>query len=480
MSGPNLSSQVMASLRYASYCLALLSPLHARVNEREHAHDLCGCVNIAQASGGIDGTKLQLGDVLISVDGVSLGGKGLKELAELLRGEPRSMIDLELLRGWAQIKICAQLQRKGPRKNEPARPPCLPSADDGKSWDPSFRELPAPVFREMPAPMPSAASTATVSRDRPPHPADMGPLPAPGSRRPSPQSSMSSPGPGFVDNRSSASISRASGGGVTAQGTIESLGGRSPLLITPVASQMSMGSVTGLRAASPGASDNLVQRLSRQVERLDSEAKKREHEKQELTGLLRERDALLWERNVKLARMEEEAKRLRQELSEGADVEILKELRARVQILEADLRHRDAELAERAEHIDRLQRQLGATSATGSAMSFLNDLIGAKDKYTEEAQRAKEEAEDVKQRMEQVAQQNADKEKMIRDLEQARMSLSGKAQQDGQEAELLRNKVKSLEGKLEDQLHSGITNYNYTGIHVSVRECAILCARIPA
>jgi len=74
-------------------------------------------------------------------------------------------------------------------------------------------------------------------------------------------------------------------------------------------------------------------------------------------------------------------------------------------------------------------------------MSFLNDLIGAKERYTEEAQKAKEEAEHAKRRMEDVTQQNLEKELLICDLEEARVMLSGKAEQDGQEAEQLRAKV---------------------------------------
>ena len=121
-------------------------------------------------------------------------------------------------------------------------------------------------------------------------------------------------------------------------------------------------------------------RLSRQVERLDAESKQHEHEKQELQAQLRERDA-------RIVRIEGEMKQLRQGQRESVDVDILKELRGRVQALEEDVRRRDAELVERSEHIARLQRQLGATSAPGSAMSFLNDLLGAKDRYSEEAQR---------------------------------------------------------------------------------------------
>ena len=271
---------------------------------------------------------------------------------------------------------------------------------------------------------------------------------------------MSSPGPGASDGRNNTGAVRLQGSGsVVAQGTSDCIG-RSPLFVTPVASQMSMGPVAsqmslasnvgGSGASTPtdaARSENLVQRLSRQVERLDAESKKKEQEKQELKGLLRERDA-------KLLRMEGDVERLQGELTESVDVAILKDLRARVHTLQEDVRCRDVELRERSEHIARLQRQVGATSATGSALSFLNDLIGAKDKYTKEAQQAKEEAEHVKRRMEQVSRQNEEKEHMIRQLEDARRSLSGKAQQDGQEAQHLREKVKNLEGMLEAQLHS--------------------------
>jgi chromosome segregation ATPase len=208
---------------------------------------------------------------------------------------------------------------------------------------------------------------------------------------------------------------------------------------------MPSGSQSG--ASTPGGSQSLVARLSRQVERLDAESRQREHEKQELQAELRERDA-------RIVRIEGEMKHLRQGQRESADLEVLKELRGRVQALEEDVHRRDVELVDRSEHITRLQRQLGATSAPGSAMSFLNDLLGAKDKYSEEAQRAKEEAALMKQRIEHVSQQNQDKEKLIRELEAARLSLSGKAQQEGQEAEELRERVKSLEGMLEAQLGS--------------------------
>jgi len=398
---------------------------------------------VRQVAGGIDGTKLQLGDVLVSVDGVLLEGKGITELGKLLRGEPRSTITLELRRGWAQIPIRTELQRRGSTpKHKPPKP--APSrTDDGRSRDPSFRDLPEPAFREMPkrpAATAAAAAASPSSRDRPPPPADMGPLPAPGSRRPSPQSSVTcSPSAGIAKG-STAAPGRSGQGGPGARSSAASPG-RSPPFITPVASQVSMNSVAS------ASSENIVQRLSRQVERLDAEAKKKEKETRELKGLLQER-------NNEKQLMEQEAGRLRLELSKCADVGILKELRARVQGLEDDVRERDDELAERSEHIARLQRQLGATSATGGAMSFLNDLIDAKEKYTEEAQRAKEEAEHVKQRMEQITLQNREKENLIRELENARVSLRGKAEQDGQEAEQLREKVKSLEGLLQAQLRS--------------------------
>ena len=77
-------------------------------------------------------------------------------------------------------------------------------------------------------------------------------------------------------------------------------------------------------------------------------------------------------------------------------------------------------------------------------MSFLNDLIGAKERYTEEAQKAKEEAEHVKRRMDDVTQQNLEKERLIRDREDARGMLRGKAEQDGQEARQLRSKVSQI------------------------------------
>ena len=84
-----------------------------------------------QVSGGIDGTKLQLGDVLISVDGVLLEGKGIKELGQLLRGQPRSVASLELRRGWAQIPIKAELQRRGRSRRQ--KPPLHTASrlDDG-------------------------------------------------------------------------------------------------------------------------------------------------------------------------------------------------------------------------------------------------------------------------------------------------------------------------------------------------------------
>ena len=389
------------------------------------------------------------------------------------------MVEIELHRGWAQIPIRAQIQRRSAKKPKPPRAPAVMSRADDASRDPSFRDLPAPMFREMPSYTPAAvaaaAAAAAASSDRPPPP-NMGPLPAPGSRRPSPQSSVSSPGPGAANTRNHAGISgcHVHRDGVAPQRTSESIRSvQSPKFITPVASQasvsppflsaitpvasqMSVDSAVGSRAQSPGASDTLVQRLSRQVERLDSQVKKKEHEKQDLKGLLRERDS-------QLERMGVEASQLRRMLSDSVDVEMLKELRSRVHMLEEDVRQRDTDVAERSEHINRLQRQLGATSATGGAMTFLNDLIGAKEKFTQEAQRAKDEAEKavreaekVRQHMEQVTRQNEDKEHTIRELEHARLELSGKAQQDGQDAEALRGKVKQLEDMQKAQLRSAM------------------------
>jgi hypothetical protein len=320
-----------------------------------------------QVSGGIDGTKLQLGDVLIRVDGVLLEGKGIKELGQLLRGQPRSVVSLELHRGWAQIPIKAELQRRGRSRRQ--KPPLHAAAgvqrgsttagrvDNGRARDPSFRELPDPVLRETPKRTAGVASAAAVasaaSRNRPPPPPDMGPLPAPGSRRPSPQSSVAwSPNSAKGHTESPAH----SGHGVLAAQKSAVSPNRSPPFITPVASQVSVNSVSASGAASPATSENIVHRLSRQVERLDAEVKKKEKEKRELKGLLQERDK---ERRL----VEEEANRLRLELADSADVHILKQLRARVQGLEADVHQRDEELAERSEHIGRLQRQLGATSA---------------------------------------------------------------------------------------------------------------------
>ncbi len=50
----------------------------------------------------------------------------------------------------------------------------------------------------------------------------------------------------------------------------------------------------------------------------------------------------------------------------------------------------------------------------GSAKMFLDELIGAKDRYADEAARAKAEAEVARERQEAFMQQNQEKEKMIR------------------------------------------------------------------
>ena len=121
------------------------SPVFAR--ERFAQSDTApGAVQVA---GGIQGTKLQLGDELVSVDRTPVVQvQGIRELAQLLRGEPRSVVELELRRGWAQVPIRTQLQRRGARKEKPPLPPVAGAREtDGKNSeirDPSFRDLPAP------------------------------------------------------------------------------------------------------------------------------------------------------------------------------------------------------------------------------------------------------------------------------------------------------------------------------------------------
>jgi hypothetical protein len=430
--------------------------------------DLCKLTGVTvrrwQVSGGTEGTKLQLGDVLVAIDGTPLRqGLDMAGLLPLLRGEPRSMVDLGLVRGWAQIPIQAQLQRRGARRPKPPRPPGATKtasrdaaafqnlAAGGSRRDPSFRDLPAPAFRQMPPPQPGAG---TASRERLPLPTDMGPLPAPGSRRPSPQSSMSSPGPGGPDNRHAAGAPARpahSAGGTGAQDATDSAG-PSPCFITPVTSQVSLSSSTphapaNSAKASPVTSELVVQRLTRQVERFDAELKQREREKQGLEAAVLERDAAV-------RQLEEAVKQHALDAAHAADIAILKDLRARVQMLEGEVECKDGEIAELREDVGRLERQIGVTSTPGSALSFLNDLIGVKNKSAQEAERAKHEAEEAKTRMQEVAQQSEDKERMIRELEQAREELHGKVQEDGQEAEALRERVKSLEAALKAQLRS--------------------------
>ena len=434
-----------------------------------------------QVSGGIEGTKLQLGDTLVTVGGFPVQSRGMHELSSLLSGEPCSMVELELRRGWAQIPIRTELQRRGVRQKPPRAPVAAPGAGAGESKGrgPSFRDLPAPVFREMPTPLPPAntpidtpnqspdtraavaavAAAARAAGPSAPPPADMGPLPAPGSRQPTPQSSVSSGGPSakaspwhskvagsetHPASRQSPRVHTHHGSAVTGQGTAESLG-RSPVCVTPVDSQISLNSQGGSKT-SP-TTDTLVKRLTRQVERLDADAKRREEEKAILKG--------------KLEKAQGKVKQLTEELRDCADVDVLKALRARVLVLEDRVKAQDTDLCERSELIDRLERQLGvasAASAPGGALSFLNDLIGVKDKYSAEANKAREEVEEVKKRMQNqmldIAQQGEEKERVMRELEQARMALSSQTQQDSDEAEVLREKVTGLEALQQAQLRA--------------------------
>eukprot|EP00960_Hanusia_phi_P074343 768217-Hanusia_phi.AAC.3 len=59
-------------------------------------------------------------------------------------------------------------------------------------------------------------------------------------------------------------------------------------------------------------------------------------------------------------------------------------------------------------------RQVGASSASGGAKAFLDELIGVKEKYAVEAQRAKQEAEAAKRNVEVVTRENEEKERLIR------------------------------------------------------------------
>ena len=58
--------------------------------------------------------------------------------------------------------------------------------------------------------------------------------------------------------------------------------------------------------------------------------------------------------------------------------------------------------------------QVGASSASGGAKAFLDELIGVKEKYAVEAKRAKEEAELAKRNVEVVTRENEEKERLIR------------------------------------------------------------------
>ena len=97
------------------------------------AHCQDGAFKVA---GRNEGTKLQPGDTLTHVAGTPVEGIGIDELRRMLRGAPKSLVEVRLTRGWAQIPIRAQLLRKGGRRPRPAASP--------PPQVPSFRDMPAP------------------------------------------------------------------------------------------------------------------------------------------------------------------------------------------------------------------------------------------------------------------------------------------------------------------------------------------------
>lgn len=96
------------------------------------AHCQDGAFKVA---GRNEGTKLQPGDTLTHVAGTPVEGVGIDELRRMLRGPPKSLVEVRLTRGWAQIPIRAQLLRKGGRR---------PRAAAAPPPHPSFRDMPAP------------------------------------------------------------------------------------------------------------------------------------------------------------------------------------------------------------------------------------------------------------------------------------------------------------------------------------------------
>lgn len=167
----------------------------------------------------------------------------------------------------------------------------------------------------------------------------------------------------------------------------------------------------------------MVTRLVRQAERLHKQGRRREE-------LMKRKDEHILGLQRALEGANEEVVGLSKRLVEG-------ELRCKR--LEQELGSRQAALAEGRARIESLELQVSAVSGgAGGAKRFLEDLIGAKEQYLNEATMAKESAEVERRRQEQLAEQNEKQQALIRSLEEARNLLDGRVQEEGKASETLR------------------------------------------
>jgi hypothetical protein len=252
-----------------------------------------------KVAGRNEGTKLQPGDTLTHVAGSPVEGMSAEELRRLLRGPPKSLVEVRLMRGWAQLPIRAQLLRRSGRRAARSRSP-LPDA---------------PAFRDMPAPEPLAAGAAGAVPDGlgalppppipslgalPPAPAaaaGLGPRAGGATARAASPAASPPPDPPFralpapsPDASVTSSVSAASapaafrGGGAPGHAPRAADGAPGRALPSPAPSSRAAVTPEGSVASSAGggatpATDAaLVRRLTRQIERLDAAARRGEDE----------------------------------------------------------------------------------------------------------------------------------------------------------------------------------------------------------
>ena len=437
-------------------------------------------------------------------------GLGREHVDALLRGPPRSIVELEVVRGWSELPVREKVRRRSGRRKPPAAAAianagCVTLPQQGSSTSVGMGDelSPVPEFRDLPPPSAetsiagdgtlsepskgvsqrsSQSDAAAAPETEMPWEVGLGggfrELPKPSSV--SGEGSRLNPTAGgctsyVASERQLSGLSASGGGGVERSSSGSSL---------RLGSCASLAGMRGAAAASGGveptgepaagaeppprrAGGDHMRPITAVPSAVDAGGGFRDMPPPALkppaskptpaTGGSSSGGSDL------VARLTRQAERLRSKVEAlEAALEVAREealahgrvaaeARGESCSLRAEADHLRSELEDRDERLRRLNvEEVGG----GGAKRLVDELLGAKHDFALQAERARAEAAQALLRHQALQSQSMVKEQLICELDEAREKLQGKVEQDGKVAEDLRVRVHSLEGELEQRLRN--------------------------